>query len=154
MATDFSVIVLGSLLRALVGVFPHKDQLCADAADVGGIWRMMEATGERASDPQSPFHQVADEMLARLPYCISIPKPLLGSVLRQTAKNLDLIHAKVARHGSDGTIGLVDLCTRQDALANILGAQHVCRGVYGLQAEVFTLFDIFQKCSFLCLEQQ
>uniref|UniRef100_A0AAZ3Q6S9 Syntaxin 12 n=1 Tax=Oncorhynchus tshawytscha TaxID=74940 RepID=A0AAZ3Q6S9_ONCTS len=33
-------------------------------------------------------------MLARLPYCISIPKPLLGSVLCQTAKLLALIHAK------------------------------------------------------------
>ncbi|KAM9429195.1 partitioning defective 6 homolog beta-like isoform 2-T2 [Salvelinus alpinus] len=33
-------------------------------------------------------------MLGRLPYCISIPKPLL----RQTAKNLALIQAKVARH--------------------------------------------------------
>ena len=49
------------------------------------------------------------DMLARLPYCISIPKPLLGSVLRQTAKNLALIQAKVARHGSDDTISLVDL---------------------------------------------
>ena len=76
-------------------------------------------------------------MMARLPYCISIPK--LGSVLRQTAKNLALIQAKVARHGSDDTIGLVDLCTRQDALASILGVQHVRCGVYGLQAEVFTL---------------
>lgn len=69
-------------------------------------------------------------MLARLPYCISIPKPLLGSVLRQTAKNLALIQAKVARHGSDDTIGLVDLCTRQDALASILGVQQyaACMG--------------------------
>jgi hypothetical protein len=60
-------------------------------------------------------------MLAQLPYCISIPKPLLGSVLRQTAKNLALIQAKMARHGSDDTIGLVDLCTRQDALAACMG---------------------------------
>ena len=89
-------------------------------------------------------------MLARLPYCISSPKPLLGSVLRQTTKNLDLIQAS-----SDDTIGLVDLCTRQDALASILGVQqHVRCGVYGLQAEVFTLFDAFQNCSFLCFKQQ
>ena len=93
-------------------------------------------------------------MLARLPYCISIPKPLLGSELRQTAKNLSLIQAKEARHSSDDTIGPVDLCTRQDALASILGVPHVRCGVYGLQAEVFTLFDIFQTSSFLCLEQQ
>jgi hypothetical protein len=93
-------------------------------------------------------------MLARLPYCISIPKPLLGSVLRQTAKNLALIQDKVVRHGSDDTIGLVDLCTRQDALARILGVHHVRCSVYELQAEVFTLFDVFQNCSFLCLEQQ
>ena len=45
-----------------VCVFPNKDQLRSEAADVGGIWRMMEATGERASDPQSPFYQVADEI--------------------------------------------------------------------------------------------
>ncbi|XP_055730946.1 soluble lamin-associated protein of 75 kDa-like isoform X2 [Salvelinus fontinalis] len=64
-------------------------------------------------------------MLARLPYCISIPKPLLGSVLRQTAKNLALIQANVARHGSDDTIGIVHLCTRKDAFASILGTQHV-----------------------------
>ena len=93
-------------------------------------------------------------MLARLPFCISIPKTLLGSVLCQTAKNLALIQAKVARHGSDNTIGLVDLCTRQDALASILGVQHVRCGVYGLQAELFKLFDVFQNYSFLCLEQQ
>jgi hypothetical protein len=49
-------------------------------------------------------------MLAQLPHYISIPKPLLGSVLFQTAKNLALIQAKVVRHGSDDTIGLVDLC--------------------------------------------
>ena len=42
-----------------VCVFLNKDQL---RSDVGGIWRMMEATGERASDPQSPLHQVADEI--------------------------------------------------------------------------------------------
>ncbi|XP_055745728.1 leucine-rich repeat-containing protein 59-like isoform X3 [Salvelinus fontinalis] len=59
---QFSTLVLFSLLRALVCVFPNKDQLRTEAADVGGIWRMMEATGERASDPQSPFHQVADEI--------------------------------------------------------------------------------------------
>ena len=93
-------------------------------------------------------------MLARLPHCISIPKPLLGSVLCQIAKNLALIQAKGVRHGSDDTIGFVDLYTRQDALASILGVQHVRCGVYGLQAEVFTLFDVFQNCSFLCLEQQ
>ena len=45
-----------------VYVFPNKDQLLSEAADVSGIWRMKEATGERASDPQSPFHQVADEI--------------------------------------------------------------------------------------------
>ena len=93
-------------------------------------------------------------MLARLPYCISIPKPLHGSVLRQTAKNLALIQAKVSRHGIDDTIGVVDLCIIQDALASMLGVQHVHCGVYGFQAEVFTLFDVFQNCSFLCLEQQ
>ena len=93
-------------------------------------------------------------MLARLPYCISIPKPLFGSVLRQTAKNLALIQAKVARHGSDDTIGLVELCTRQDALTSKLGVQHVRCGVHGLQAEVVTLFDVFQNSSVLCLEQQ
>jgi hypothetical protein len=60
----------------------------------------------------------------------------------------------VKRHGSDDTIGLVDLCTRQDALASILGVQHVHCGVYGLQVEVFMLFDVFQNCSLLCLEQQ
>ena len=95
-------------------------------------------------------------MLARLSYClwhISIPKPLLESVLRQTAKNLVLIQAKVERHGRNDTIGLVDLCTRQDAFASILGDQRVRCGVYGLQAEVFTLFDVFQNCSFHCLEQ-
>jgi hypothetical protein len=78
---------------------------------------------------------------------------LLGSVLRRTAKNLVLIQAKVARHGSDDTIGLVDLYTRQDALASILGVQHVRCGVFGLQAEVFTLFDVFQNCRYLCMQQ-
>jgi hypothetical protein len=63
-------------------------------------------------------------MLARLPYCISIPKPLLGSVLRQTVKILALIEAKVARHCSDDTIGLVDLCTREDTLASIHEVQY------------------------------
>ena len=71
-----------------------------------------------------------------------------------SAKNLALIQAKVVRHGRDETIGLVELCTSQDALASILGVQHVCCGVYELQAEVFTLFDVFQKYSNLCLEQQ
>ena len=61
----------------------------------------------------------------------------------KTAKNLALIQAKVARHSSDDTIGLVDLCT-------ILRVQHLRCGVYGIQAEVFTLFDVFQNCSFLC----
>jgi hypothetical protein len=37
-------------------------------------------------------------------------KPLLESVLHQTAKNLVLIQAKVERHGRNDTIGLVDLC--------------------------------------------
>jgi hypothetical protein len=60
----------------------------------------------------------------------------------------------VARNGSYDTIGLVDLCTRQDALASILGVQHESCGVYELQAEVFTLFDAFQNCSILCLLQQ
>ena len=82
-------------------------------------------------------------MLARLPYCISIPKPLLGSVLLQTAKNLALIQAKVARHGSDDTIGPVDLCTRQDALASILGDQHVRCGVYGLHRQKSSLFFMY-----------
>ena len=68
--------------------------------------------------------------------------------------NFALIQAKVARHGSDDTIDLVDICTRQDALASILGVQHVRCGMYGLQAIVFMLFDAFQNCSFLCLEQQ
>ena len=57
-----STLVLVSLLRALVCVFPNKDQLRSEATDVGGIWRMMAATGERASESQSPFHQVADEI--------------------------------------------------------------------------------------------
>ena len=93
-------------------------------------------------------------MVAQLPYYISIPNSLLGCVLCQTAKNLALIRAKEARRGSDDTIGPVVLCTRQDALASILGVQHVRCGVYGLQAEVITLFDVFQNCSFLRLEQQ
>jgi hypothetical protein len=45
-----------------VRVFPNKDQLRSEVADVSGIWRMIEAIGERASDPQSPLHQVADEI--------------------------------------------------------------------------------------------
>ena len=87
-------------------------------------------------------------MLARLPYCISIPKPLLGSILLQTAKNLALIQAQVTRHGSDDTIGLDDLFTRQDALASILGVQHVRCSVNGLQAEVFTLFGCISELQF------
>ena len=47
-------------------------------------------------------------------------------------------------HGSDDTIGLVDLCTRQDALASIHGVQHVRCGMYGLQAEVLTLLMHFR----------
>ncbi|XP_071001651.1 protein mono-ADP-ribosyltransferase PARP8-like, partial [Oncorhynchus clarkii lewisi] len=74
---------------------------------------MMEATGERASDPQSPFHQVVDEMFGTTAILHLHPKDLLESVLRQTAKNLALIQDKVAKYGSDDTIGLVDLCTRQ-----------------------------------------
>ena len=62
MDTNFSTLVLVSLLRALVCVFPNKDQLHSEVADVGGIWRMMEATGKRASIQQSPVHQVADEI--------------------------------------------------------------------------------------------
>ncbi|MEX5606378.1 hypothetical protein, partial [Pseudomonas syringae] len=62
MATNVSTLVLVRLLRNLVCVFPNKDQLRSEAADVGGILRMMEATEERLSDPQSPFHQVADEI--------------------------------------------------------------------------------------------
>ena len=79
-------------------------------------------------------------MAVVLTYLISIPKPLLGSVLCQTVKNLALIQTKVASHWSDDTIGPVDLCTRQDAPPSILGVQHVRCGVYGLQAKVFTLF--------------
>jgi hypothetical protein len=45
MATNHSTLVLVSLLRALVCVFPNKDP---EAADVDGIWRMMKATGEKA----------------------------------------------------------------------------------------------------------
>jgi hypothetical protein len=45
-----STLVLVSVLRALVCVFPNKDQLRSEVADDGGIWRI-EATGERATDP-------------------------------------------------------------------------------------------------------
>ena len=62
MSTNFSTLALVSLLRAFVCVFPNKNRFSSEAADNGGIWRMMKATGERASDPQSPFHQVADEI--------------------------------------------------------------------------------------------
>lgn len=62
MATDFSTRSFVSLLRTFVCVFPNSDQLRSAVADVGGIWRRMEATGARASDPQSPFHQVDGEM--------------------------------------------------------------------------------------------
>ena len=135
-------------------MFPNKDQLRSEAADVGGIWRMMEATGERASDPKSLPTGGSLDMLAWLPYCISIPKSLLGSVFRQTAKNLALIQAKVARHSGDDTIGRVDLCTRQDALASILGVQHVRCGVWASGRSLHTFLYVFQNCSFLCLEQQ
>jgi hypothetical protein len=37
MATNFSTLVFVSLLRALMCVFPNKDQLQSEAADVGGI---------------------------------------------------------------------------------------------------------------------
>ena len=134
MDTNFSTLVLVSLLHAMVCVFPNKDQLCSEAADVGGIWMVMEATGERASDPQSPFYQVADEICWHDCHIASpSQKPLLGSVLRQTAKILDLIQAKVARHGSDDTIGLVDLCTRQDALASILGSNMYAAACMGFR---------------------
>ena len=53
---------------------------------------------------------------------------------------LSLTQAKVARHVSDDTIGLVDLCTRQDAFACILGVQHVRCGVYGLQGRSLHTF--------------
>ncbi|XP_055790906.1 proline-rich protein 5-like isoform X1 [Salvelinus fontinalis] len=62
MATNFSILVLVSLLHALVCVCVCSQTRTSEAADVGGIWRRMESTGERASDPQSPFHQVADEI--------------------------------------------------------------------------------------------
>ena len=62
MATSFSTLALVSLLQTFVSVCPNLDQLRSEAADGGGIWRMMEATGARASDPQSPFHQVDADM--------------------------------------------------------------------------------------------
>jgi hypothetical protein len=97
-------------------VFPNKDQLRSEEADVGGIWRM-EATGERASDPQIPFHQVADEICWN-DFHITGTSPSQSPCLEVY---LVLLQANVARHGSDYTIGLVDLYTRQDALASILG---------------------------------
>jgi hypothetical protein len=105
----------------------------------------MEATGERASDQQSPFHQVADEICwYDCHIASSSQSPCLEVYFARQPMYLVLIQAKVARQGSDGTIGLVDLCTRQDALASILGVQHVCCGMYGLQAEVFKLVDVFR----------
>ena len=61
MANNLSTLVLVSLLRALVCLFANKDQLRSELAD-DGFWRMMEATVEKSSDPQSPLHQVTDEI--------------------------------------------------------------------------------------------
>jgi hypothetical protein len=155
MTTNFSTLVLVSFLHALVGAFPNKDQLRSEAVDVGGIWRMMEATGDRASDPQSLFYQVADEICWHDCHIASSSQsPCLEVYFAKLPRTSPLIQDKVARHSSDDTVRLVDLWTRQDALASILGVQHVCCGVYGLQAEVFMLCDAFQNCSFLFLEQQ
>lgn len=56
MATSFSTRALISLLCVLVWVFPSRDQICSDAANV--IWGMMETTVGSASDQQSPIHQM------------------------------------------------------------------------------------------------
>ncbi|XP_023284603.1 receptor-type tyrosine-protein phosphatase F-like [Seriola lalandi dorsalis] len=59
-----SEVSLSSLVEdgSVSGSKSLSDQLRSEAADDGGIWRIREATGPWASDPQSPFHQVDVDM--------------------------------------------------------------------------------------------